>query len=167
VDGAAVEIYHPEIGTASMTMSLGSKPKLLFLYRWFAVLMGVASMVAALPVAALSFGCHGAVLLLARVRPLRDGYEFLSRMYDRMLHRLGQKVLRDGRDTPALRVMVSLTLTVVPISRYNSFWGGPAVAGGRFLSFSLRSQVPAVCEDVQRESRGGAPEPRLLFWEIR
>jgi len=125
VDGAAVEIYHPEIGTASMTMSLGSKPKLLFLYRWFAVLMGVASMVAALPVAALSFGCHGAVLLLARVRPLRDGYEFLSRMYDRMLHRLGQKVLRDGRDTPALRVMVSLTLTVVPIFAIQLVLGRP------------------------------------------
>ncbi len=108
-----------------MTMSLGSKPKLLFLYRWFAVLMGVASMVAALPVAALSFGCHGAVLLLARVRPLRDGYEFLSRMYDRMLHRLGQKVLRDGRDTPALRVMVSLTLTVVPIFAIQLVLGRP------------------------------------------
>jgi len=125
VGGAAVEIYHPEIGTASMTMSLGSKPKLLFLYRWFAVLMGVASMVAALPVAALSFGCHGVVLLLARVRPLRDGYEFLSRVYDRMLHRLGQKVLRDGRDTPALRVMVSLTLTVVPIFAIQLVLGRP------------------------------------------
>src|SRR5262249_48709596 len=98
-----------------MTMSLGSKPKLLFLFRWFAVLMGVASVVAALPVAALSFGCYGAVLLLAKVRPLRDGYEFLSRAYDRVLYRLGEKVLRDPRDTPALRVMVSLTLTIVPI----------------------------------------------------
>ena len=85
-----------------MTMSLGSKPKLLFLFRWFAVLMGVASVVAALPVAALSFGCYGAVLLLAKVRPLRDGYEFLSRAYDRVLYRLGEKVLRDPRDAPAL-----------------------------------------------------------------
>ena len=98
-----------------MTMSLESKPKLLFLFQWFAVLMGVASLVAALPVAVLSFGCYGAVLLLAKIRPLRDGYEFLSRTYDWMLYRLGEKVLRDPRDTPALRVMVSLTLTVVPI----------------------------------------------------
>jgi len=98
-----------------MTMSLGSRPKLLFLYQWFAVLMGVASIVAALPVAVLSFGCYGAVLLLEKVRPLRGGYEFLSRAYDRALHRLGQKVLRDPRDAPALRVMISLTLTVVPI----------------------------------------------------
>jgi len=110
-----VEIDHAEIGTASMTMSLGSRPKLLFLYQWFAVLMGVASIVAALPVAVLSFGCYGAVLLLEKVRPLRGGYEFLSRAYDRALHRLGQKVLRDPRDAPALRVMISLTLTVVPI----------------------------------------------------
>ncbi|HWZ99733.1 MAG TPA: fatty acid desaturase [Candidatus Dormibacteraeota bacterium] len=125
VDGAEVEIYHPEIATASMTMSLGSKPKLLFLYRWFAVLMGVASIVAAMPVAALSFGCNGAVQLLARVRALRDGYEFLSRAYDRALHRLGQKVLRDVRDTPALRVMVSLTLTVVPIFAMQLVLGRP------------------------------------------
>ena len=108
-----------------MTMSLGSKPKLLFLYQWFAVLMGVASAIAAVPVAVLSFGCHGAVLLLARVRPLHDGYEFLSRAYDRALHRLGQKVLRDARDTPALRVMVSLTLTVVPIFAIQLVLGRP------------------------------------------
>jgi fatty acid desaturase len=120
-----VEIYHPEIATASMTMSLGSKPKLLFLYRWFAVLMGVASIVAAVPVAALSFGCNGVVQLLGRVRALRDGYEFLSRAYDRALHRLGQKVLRDARDTPALRVMVSLTLTVVPIFTMQLVLGRP------------------------------------------
>jgi fatty acid desaturase len=106
-------------------MSLGSKPKLLFLYRWFAVLMGAASAVAALPVAVLSFGCYGAVLLLARVRPLRDGYEFLSRAYDRALDRLGQKVLRDARDMPALRVMVSLTLTIVPIFGIQLVLGKP------------------------------------------
>src|SRR5262249_29478163 len=97
-----------------MTMSLGSKPKLLFLFQWFAVLMGVASLVAALPVAVFSFGCYGAVVLLGKIRPLRDGYEFLSRTYDWILYRLGEKALRDPRDTPALRVMVSLTLTIVP-----------------------------------------------------
>ncbi len=108
-----------------MTMSLGSKPKLLFLLQWFAMLMGVASIVAALPVAVLSFGCYGAVLLLGRVRPLRGGYEFLSHAYDRMIHRLGQRVLRDPRDTPALRVMLSLTLTIVPIFAIQLVLGKP------------------------------------------
>ena len=98
-----------------MTMSFGAKLKLLFLYQWFAVLMGLASMVAALPVAVLSFGCYGAARLLGKVRPLLDAYEFLSRAYDRIIDRLGQKVLRDPRDTPALRLMVSLSLTAVPI----------------------------------------------------
>ena len=98
-----------------MTIGLGGKPKLLFLFRWFAVLMGLASAVAALPVAALSFGCYGAAKLLGKVRPLRSTYQFLSRAYDRFLERLGQEVLRDSRDTPALRLMVSLTLTAVPI----------------------------------------------------
>jgi fatty acid desaturase len=113
--GAEVEIYNPELGTSSMTMSFGAKPKLLFLFQWFAVLMGLASMVAALPVAALSFGCYGAAMLLGRIRPFREAYEFLSQAYDRVLGRLAQKVLRDSRDTPALRLMVSLSLTAVPI----------------------------------------------------
>jgi fatty acid desaturase len=110
-----MEIYNPELGTSSMTMSFGAKPKLLFLFQWFAVLMGLASAMAALPVAALSFACYGAARLLERVRPLRDAYEFLSRAYDRVLGRLAQKVLRDSRDTPALRLIVSLSLTAVPI----------------------------------------------------
>src|SRR5260370_34170689 len=77
--------------------------------------MGLASPLAGLPVAAISFGCHGAAMFLGQVRPLRDAYEFLSRAYDRVLGRLGQKVLRDSRDPPALRLMVSLSLTAVPI----------------------------------------------------
>ncbi len=110
-----MEIYNAELGASSMTMSLGTKPKLLFLYQGFAILMGLASMVAALPVAALSFGCYGAAMLLGRVRPLRNAYEFLSRSYDGILERRGQNVLRDSRDTPALRLMVALSLTAVPI----------------------------------------------------
>jgi len=98
-----------------MTMSFGAKPKLIFLFQWFAVLIGLASAVAALPVAALSFGCYGAAMLLGRIRPLREAYQFLSQAYDRVLDRLGQKVLRDSRDAPALRLMVSLSLTAVPI----------------------------------------------------
>src|SRR6202162_4457886 len=113
--GAEMEIYNPELGTSSMTMSFGAKPKLLFLFQWFAVLMGLASTVGVLPVAALSFGCYGAAMFLGRVRPLRDAYEFLCRAYDRVLDRLGQKVLRDSRGPPALRLMVSHSLTAVPI----------------------------------------------------
>src|SRR5712692_11715929 len=98
-----MEIYNPELGASSMTMSLGAKPKLLFLYQGFAIVMGLASMVAALPLAALSFGCHGATKLLGKVRPLREAYEFLSGAYDRGLDRLGQKVLRDSRDRKSTR----------------------------------------------------------------
>src|ERR1700730_15356970 len=123
--GAEMEIYGPELGTSSITMSFGTKPKLLFLFQWFAVLMGLASAVAALPVAALSFGCYGAAMFLGRIRPLRDAYEFLSRAYDRVLDRLGQEVLRDPRDTPALRLMVSLSLTAVPIFGIQLVLGKP------------------------------------------
>src|ERR1700745_815238 len=110
-----MEILNPELSSSSMTISLGAKPKLLRCYQGFAILMGLASMVAALPVAALSFACQGAAMLLGKFRPLGEVYEFLSRAYDRVLERLGQKVLRDSRDTPALRLMVSLSLTAVPI----------------------------------------------------
>ncbi|HXW61812.1 MAG TPA: fatty acid desaturase [Candidatus Acidoferrales bacterium] len=89
------------------------KPKLLF--RWWAVLMAVASTAAVSLVAALSVGCYGAAILLGRVRPLRNAYELLSRAYDRFIDRLGQRILRDPRDTPALRIMVSLSLSAVPI----------------------------------------------------
>jgi fatty acid desaturase len=87
--------------------------------------MGLASMAAALPTAALSFGCSGAAMFLRRVRPLRDTYEILSRAYDRVLDRLGQEVLLDPRDTPALRLMVSLTLTAVPIFAIQLVLGKP------------------------------------------
>ena len=110
-----MEMDSPEIGAASLAMSFSAKPRFLFLYRWLAVLLGVASIVAALPVALLSFASYAASLLLGKVWPLRQIYEFFSRTYDRAIERLGQKILRDPRDTPALRLMVSLTLTVVPI----------------------------------------------------
>jgi fatty acid desaturase len=77
--------------------------------------MGLASAVAAIPVAALSFGCYGVAMFLRGFRPFRDAYEFLSGRYDWVLERLGQKVLRDSRDTPALRLMVSLSLTAIPV----------------------------------------------------
>jgi fatty acid desaturase len=87
--------------------------------------MGLASIAAALPVAALSFGGYGVTKLLAKIRPLRHAYDFLSRAYDQIIHRLSQNVLQDPRDTPALRVMVSLTLTVVPIFATQIIFGKP------------------------------------------
>ena len=120
-----MEIDYPAIDAAPMAMSFGANSKLRFLFRSWAVLMGVASTVAALPVAALSFGSYGVALLLGRVRPLRVAYEFVSRAYDRVLARVGQRVLRDPRDTPALRLMVSLTLTVVPIFAIQLVLGKP------------------------------------------
>jgi fatty acid desaturase len=120
-----MEIDYPAIEAPSMPMSFGANSKLRFLFRSCAVLMGVASTVAAMPVAALSFGSYGVALLLGRIRPLRDAYEFASREYDRLLARLGQRVLRDPRDTPALRLMVSLTLTVVPIFAIQLVLGKP------------------------------------------
>jgi fatty acid desaturase len=83
--------------------------------RCWAVLMALASTIAVALVAVLSIGCYGAAKLLGKIRPLREAYQFLSRTYDRLLDRLGQKVLRDARDTPALRLMVSLSLTALPI----------------------------------------------------
>ncbi len=120
-----MEMDYPGIGAASMAMSFGANSKLRFLFRSWAVLMGLASTVAALPVAALSFGSYGVALLLGKVRPLRASYEFVSRAYDRVLARLGEKVLRDPRDTPALRLMVSLTLTAVPIFAVQLVLGKP------------------------------------------
>ena len=98
-----------------MAMSFGARPKLMFLFQCFAILLGLASLLAALPVAVVSFACWGLAALLGKVWPLHETYQFLSRAYDRILERIGLKILRDPRDTPALRLMVSLTLTVVPI----------------------------------------------------
>jgi len=104
-------------------MRLEAIPKLVL--RGWAVLMALASIAAISVVGALSFGSCGVATLLGKVRPLRDAYQFLSRAYDRFLDRLGQKVLRDSRDTPALRIMVSLTLTAVPIFVVQLILGKP------------------------------------------
>jgi len=84
-------------------------------FALFAVPVALASVAAVSLVAVPSLGFYGAAALLGKIRPLRDAYQFLSRKYDQFLDRLGQEVLRDPRDTPALRLMVSLTLTAVPI----------------------------------------------------
>jgi fatty acid desaturase len=101
----------------SKTYWLAIGPQAIFklVVRSLAVLIALGSIVAISLVSVLSFGCYGVARLLGRVRPLRDTYQFLSQAYDRFIGRLGQRVLRDSRDTPALRIMVSLTLTAVPI----------------------------------------------------
>ena len=104
--GTRSNAYWPAIRFAAL-------PELVL--RCWAVLMALASTVAVALVAVLSIGCYGAAKLLGKIRPLRDAYQLLSRTYDRFLDRLGQKVLRDPRDTPALRLMVSLSLTALPI----------------------------------------------------
>jgi fatty acid desaturase len=98
-------------------------PKLLL--RCLSMPIALASIAAASLEGALSVGFYGAAMLLGSVRPLRDLYQSLSRTYDRFLDRLGQKVLRDSRDTPALRLMASLSLTVVPIFVIQLLLGKP------------------------------------------
>jgi fatty acid desaturase len=98
-----------------------------FAARCFALLTAVASIVAVSLVAVLSMGGYAAVKVLEKVRPLREAYDFLSQAYDRLIDSLGQKVLRDPRDTPALRLMVSLTLTVLPIFVIQLVLGKPRI----------------------------------------
>jgi fatty acid desaturase len=95
------------------TMNFGANPKLGF--RWAGVPIALVSAVAMSLVALLSFGSYGAAMILGRVRPLRNAYQFLSRTYDRLLDKLGKRVLNDSRDTPALRLMVSVSLSAIPI----------------------------------------------------
>ncbi|HEV2172452.1 MAG TPA: hypothetical protein VGR71_02745, partial [Nitrospira sp.] len=87
--------------------------------------MALASTGAISLIALLSFGCYGAAMTLGRVGPLRNAYQFLSKAYDRSLDQLGQEVLQDSRDTPALRLMVSLSLTAVPIFVIQLVFGKP------------------------------------------
>src|SRR5579862_26316 len=104
-------------------ISLGVIPKTLV--RGLSVLLALASIAAVSFVAVFSFAIFGAATLLGKVSPLRDAYQYVSRTYDRLLERLGKDVLRDARDTPALRLMVSLTLTAVPIFVIQLILGKP------------------------------------------
>ena len=104
-----------ERGEGSLAAAIGqpARPKLLL--RLCGLLIAVASTAAIAPVAALSFGAYGLAAILGRLRPLRRAYQGLSRAYDRLLYRLGQEVLQDARDAPALRLMVSVSLSAVTI----------------------------------------------------
>ena len=85
------------------------------LFRTLAVVVALASIAAVSLVTSLSFGAYGIAILLGRIRPLRDAYQSLSYAYERFIDWLGQEILRDPRDSPALRIMASLTVTAVPI----------------------------------------------------
>jgi len=99
--------------THGPTVNPRAIPKLLL--RCLSVPVALASIAAASLEGTLSVGFYGAAMLLGKIRQIRQAYQFLSRTYDRFIGRLGQEVLRDSRDTPALRIMVSLTLTALPI----------------------------------------------------
>lgn len=110
---AKMEIENSEIASASVATSLATKPRLIW---WgLGIPIAVASLLAIAPVALLSFGSYGVAMLLERIRPLRDAYQYLVRACDRLIDQLGQIVLHDPRDTPALRLAISLSLTALPI----------------------------------------------------
>src|SRR5271154_5083297 len=93
--------------------------------RWCGVPIALASTGAIALVALLSFGCYYAVMTLGRVRPLRNAYQSVSKAYDRLLDQLGEVVLQDSRDAPALRLMVSLSLSAIPIFLIQLVLGKP------------------------------------------
>src|SRR5215475_12477563 len=94
-------------------MAFEAKSKLVF--QWCGVPIALASLAAISLMGVLSFGLYGAAMTLGRIRPLRNAYQSVSGAYDRFLGRLGQEVLEDPRDTPALRLMVSISLSAIPI----------------------------------------------------
>ena len=104
-------------------MNFGSNLKVGF--RWCGVPIALASAGAISLVALCSFGAYCAAVILGKVRPLRDAYQFVSSAYDRLLDRLGQTILQDPRDTPALRLMVSLSLSAIPIFLIQLVLGKP------------------------------------------
>lgn len=106
---------NPVSGGAAVALQLRARQKYLFLTRCWEVFAASASIAGVLPVAAVSFAAYGGASLLERIVPLRAAYAFFSDAYDRVLQRIAPRVLRDPRDVPALRLMISLTVTVVPV----------------------------------------------------
>ena len=104
-------------------MNSRANPKLGL--RWCGVPIALASTGAIALVALLSFGCYWAAMTLGKVRPLRNAYQSVSKAYDRLLDRLAREVLQDSRDAPALRLMVSLSLSAIPIFLIQLVLGKP------------------------------------------
>ena len=126
-DAAELNGARSGAGAATHRPSLSVGAQFRAAFRWFAVLAAVASIVAVGLVAVISLGCYAAAALLGKIRPLREAYQFLSHSYDRLLERLGQTILCDARDTPALRLIVSLSLTAVPIFVAQLILGKPRI----------------------------------------
>jgi len=136
--------------------------------QFVAVVMAAASTVAIALVGTLSIGCHAAVMLVAKIGPLRTLYEALSGAYDRLLDQLAQKVLRDPRDTPALRLMIAITFSVLPIFLVQLVLKKPSLLlVAVFLPFALRHQVSALRQDIQRQTPRSSPPPRLFLGHLR
>jgi fatty acid desaturase len=108
-----VGIETSAVAAAPAATHLGSRPK--FKWWWCGIPIAAASLIAIAPVAVLSFGCHGIAVILGKIRPLRKAHQSFSELCDRVVARIGEKVLRDPRDTPALRLMISVTFTALPI----------------------------------------------------
>lgn len=83
--------------------------------RCFAYLTALASIAAVALVGLVSIGCYAAIAAFAKIRPLQSACMSCSRTYDRLIEQLGRKVLRDARDAPALRLMVAVTFSALPI----------------------------------------------------
>lgn len=88
---------------------------LKFVIRCVGILAALASILAVSALGALSFAAYGLAFLLGKISPSRAAVQFFDRIYDHFIAWLGQEVLQDSRDTPALRIMVSVTLTAIPI----------------------------------------------------
>lgn len=108
-----LQVENPAIANNDLRSQGSLKPKIA--WAWIAVPIALASVLAILIVAALSFSAYGIVAVLSKVRPIREAYHYVSGTYDRFIDRLAQKVLRDPRDAPALRLIVSLTVTALPL----------------------------------------------------
>ena len=137
---AVADLTDVQEGACSKTYGRAIQPRDIpkLLVRCLSVPIALASIAAALLEGLLSFGFYSVAQLLKKVGPLRDTYQVLSRAYDRMLDRLGREVLRDPRDTPALRLMVSLTLTALPIFVMQIVLGKPRLLLVAAFYLSLR-----------------------------
>ena len=138
------------------SFSLRAIPKLLL--RCVSVVTALASVVAILLVAVLSIGCYGAAKLLGKIRPFRDAYQFLSRAYDRFTRSARPKSsARPSRHSRVTDHGLPQPHGAANFRDPTRFRETSASARDRFLSFAVRSQVRAVCEDVQRQTSGSAP----------
>jgi fatty acid desaturase len=124
---AAADLNDVQSGTVAQTNWLGASFKALpkLAARAFGFVAALGSIAAVAVEGALSMAGYGLAMLLGKIPAIRNVYRFLSSTYDGLITRLGQKVLRDTRDTPALRLMISLTLTTVPIFVIQLILGKP------------------------------------------